>query len=191
MEELFWPKIWPAVISALVAITLFFLSQWFLSRRNSIELRTQKLEELYLAVNDLSNKHAVRFELVRNITNGDTSILDDPEHTHKLYLLDINKQILMFVRLYFPELEETHIELFHGNREITERIYMLLEHGQIDQEEFIATFVSFGEHLQAIEAEIINNKKKLVGENILPLKHKRAISSKPNQRQDDTATAST
>ncbi|MBO2701881.1 hypothetical protein [Shewanella algae] len=190
MEELFGTKTLPAIISALVAIALFFLSQWFLSRRNSIELRTQKLEELYLAVNDLSNKHAVRFELVRSITQGDRSILEDPEHTHKLYLLDINKQILMFVRLYFPELEATHIELFHGNREITNKIYNLLEHGRIEQEDFIATFVSFGDHLRAMEDEIINNKKRLVGESIIPTKHKRSSHNKSSQQDASEAGAS-
>lgn len=178
MEELLGPKTLPAIISALVAIALFFLSQWLLSRRNAIELKTQKLEELYLAVNTLSNKHAVRFEMIRNITNGDSSVLDDPEYTYKLYLLDINKQILMFVRLYFPELQETHVELFNGNREITERIYALLEHGNIDQEEFIATFVSFGDHLRAMEDEIIINKKRLVGENLIPLRHRRSLSNR-------------
>ncbi|GAB1152544.1 MAG: hypothetical protein WStaPseu_26730 [Shewanella algae] len=190
MEELLGSKMLPAIISAFVAIALFFLSQWFLSRRNSIELRTKKLEELYLAVNDLSNKHAVRFEMIRNITHGDNSILEDPEHTHKLYLLDINKQILMYVRLYFPELQETHIELFHGNREITEKIYMLLEHGQIDQEEFISTFVSFGNYLRAIEDEIINNKKRLVGENILPIRHARSSHNKSSQQDASEAGTS-
>jgi len=190
MEELFGPKTLPTVISAFVAITVFFLSQWFLSRRNSIELRTKKLEELYLAVNELSNKHAVRFELIRNITNGDSSILDNPEHTHKLYLLDINKQILMFVRLYFPELQATHIELFHGNGEITNKIYNLLEHGKIDQEDFIGTFVSFGDHLSAMENEIINNKKRLVGESIIPTKHKRSSHNKSSQQDASEAGAS-
>jgi len=178
MEEFIGPKVLPALISALVAIALFFISQWFLSRRNSVELRTKKLEELYLAVNDLSNKHAVRFEIVRNITNGDNSILEDPEHTHKLYLLDINKQIIMYVRLYFPELEKTHIELFHGNSEITEKIYLLLNHGEIEQEDFISIFVSFGSYLRAMEEEIINNRESLVGATLWPRKHKRSTHNK-------------
>ena len=190
MDELINLKVFPALISAFVAIAIFFLSQWFLSRRNSVELRTKKLEELYLTVNELSNKHAVRFEMVRNITHGDDSILSDPEYTHKLYLLDINKQILMYVRLYFPELEKTHIALFHENRNITEKIHFLLENGHIDQEEFIATFVGFGEHLRAIESEIINNKKRLVGENILPKRHKRSVHNKSSQQDASEAVAS-
>jgi len=100
-------------------------------------------------------------------------ILDDPEHTHKIYLLDINKKILMYVRLYFPELKDTHIELFHGNRLIIEKIYELLEEGKIDQEEFIQVFVNFGNYIKRMEEEIITNRNTLIKDNILPAKYKR------------------
>lgn len=175
-------KLLPALISAFIAIFLFFVSQWFLSRRNSIELRIKKLEELYLAVNELSDQHAIRFEKIRTISNGDRSYLNDPEHIVKLYLHDINKKIIMFVRLYFPELAETHQALFHANREITNQIYNLLESNKVEQEEFIATFVSLGDFIRNLEGEIIENKKLLVGQNILPMKYKRSVHNQSIKR---------
>lgn len=173
MVELLNSSILSAIISAIVAVTIFFISQWILSRRSTVELRTKKLEELYLSLNELSNSHAVRFEIIRNISGGKRDILDDPEHTHKIYLLDINKKILMYVRLYFPELKDTHIELFHGNRLIIEKIYELLEEGKIEQEEFIQVFVNFGNYIKRMEEEIITNRNTLIKDNILPEKYKR------------------
>ena len=180
MELFLDPKALSAIISAFVAIMLFFVSQWFLSRRNSVELRTTKLEDLYLSINDLSNQHAIRFEKIRAISNGDRSYLDDPEHILKLYLHDINKSILMFVRLYFPQLTETHQALFRANSQISQAIFEIIEEKEIDSEAFILLFVSFGDHLRAIEEEIIENRKVLVGENILPMKYKRISHNHAN-----------
>jgi len=70
MAELLNSSILSAIISAIVAVTIFFISQWILSRRSTVELRTKKLEELYLSLNELSNSHAVRFEIIRNISGG-------------------------------------------------------------------------------------------------------------------------
>ena len=178
MDNILNSKILPVAISAFIAIFIFFISQWFLSRRNSVEFRTKKLEELYLTVNELSNQHAVRFEKIRTIANGDRSYLDDPEHIIKLYLYDINKQIIMFIRLYFPELSKTHQALFHANKEISNKIFSLTENNEINQEEFISVFVDFGDYLRDLESEIIENRKILVGENILPVAYKRQSHNK-------------
>lgn len=154
-------------------------------------MRTKKLEKLYLAVNKLSSLHAVRFEKVRAISNGDSSYLDDPKHIVKLYLTDINKHLIMYIRLYFPELEKTHISLFHANREVSDKIYALVERGEIEQEDFIETFIEFGDHLRDFECEIIENRKVLVGENILPMKYQRKSHNESSQQDACEASAAT
>jgi uncharacterized membrane protein YfbV (UPF0208 family) len=57
-----------AVSTAMVAILVVFLTQWILGRRARTELLTNKLEELYLALNEVST-HSVSgkwFTFVRN-----------------------------------------------------------------------------------------------------------------------------
>ena len=92
------PNMISAIISAIVALLVVFISQWLLIKRSSIELKTKKLEELYLILNRLSSQHVVRFERTIKISEGELDSTDNPDYIEKLYFLDINRDILMYVR---------------------------------------------------------------------------------------------
>ncbi|WP_444956758.1 hypothetical protein [Microbulbifer sp. ZKSA002] len=171
MEELLGSRLLPAIIAALVAILVFFLSQYFLARRNSVELKTTKLEELYLVLNELANEHTTRIGRITTIVNGDRTYLDDPEHVVKLYLHDHNKKILMYVRLFFPALISAYREMYQVNKEVTKNIKELIYEGKGDQQKTLDIFKRFSATIKRLEAEIVYNKKTLVGENIRPVRH--------------------
>jgi len=174
VEQIISTSTLPAIISALIAILIFFVSQWFLARKTAIELKTKKLEELYLALNELSVQHVVRFERVRAIANGDRTYLDDPKHAVTLYLNDLNKQIIMFVRLYFPKLAKSHQALFRANQKVNDFIFQVMQTESVDSEVMIKSFLDFGGYIGAMESELIDNRKLLVGENVFPRLYKKS-----------------
>lgn len=51
-----------AVLAAIVAVLVTVLTQWILGRRARTELLTKKLEELYLALNEISAHSDKRVE---------------------------------------------------------------------------------------------------------------------------------
>lgn len=163
-----------ALISASVAILILVLSQWILARRNRREFLTKKIEELYLLLNQLGEQNVVRFELILNLANKNFKTkLSDTEPTTKSYALDINKKIVMLIRLYFSKLSTTHQSLFKANREINRILHKLRSGEDTNDTEVQDAFLEFTVQLRNLEEEIIQNLNTLTKNNVIPRYYKR------------------
>jgi hypothetical protein len=165
-----------AFISAAVALIVVVLSQWALSRRNRKDFLTNKLEELYLLVNEIGEHNVERFELLVKLSNGKRKFDDtNSEETVRIYGLDINKKIVMLIRLYFPKLALTHQKTFQANRNINQLIFNLNNGDKTDSAEIDNVLSEFINLLKQFEDEIIQNKDILIKSSILPQIYKKTV----------------
>src|ERR1700741_4801427 len=98
-----------AALAAIVALAVTILTQWILGRRSRTELLTKKLEELYLALNDVSAHSVKRVEEALPLATA--TPFDRPQISGgsvERQGLDLHKRIVMLVRLYFPKLQAAH-----------------------------------------------------------------------------------
>jgi len=152
-----------ALISASVAIMLLVLSQWVLSRRNRKEFLTNKLEELYLLINQLGEHNWERYELLVKLAVGETKYDEsNAKETRRISGLFSNRKIVMLIRLYFPKLTSTHQAFSQVNSSIDFYLY-----NGMDSNVEVVLF-EFEERLRSLEEEIIQNKDILVKSNLLP-----------------------
>jgi hypothetical protein len=177
-----------ALISAAVAIVILVLSQWALSRRSRKELLTSKLEELYLLINQVGERNVERFELFVKLANKEIKFNDiNVNETIKIYGLDINKKIVMLIRLYFPQLSATHQKFFDANRKINKLIYDLSHDKETNDNEVNTIFFEYLDLLKIFEEEIIQNKDVLVKAYLFPRIYKKLHNS-ANSANTKTST---
>jgi hypothetical protein len=113
-----------AFLAAFVAIVVAVLTQWILGRRTRTELLTKKLEELYLALNEVSAHNVKRLEEALPLANA--TPFSKPKITGgsvERQGLDLHKKIVMLVRLYFPHLSNAHQEVFRRNSAVNVLIH--------------------------------------------------------------------
>ena len=163
-----------AVLAAVVALSVAVLTQWTLGRRARTELLTKKLEELYLALNEVSAHNLKRFEEARPLASATPftkpSIAGSSVERQGL---DLHKRIVMLVRLYFPKLSAAHQEVFRRNSSVNALIYEA-EHGpRLSEDRLVALSGAYRDAVVAMEEEIIRNRRVLVKDYLLPLRYKR------------------
>lgn len=163
-----------AVLAALVAFIVALLTQWILGRRARTELFTKKLEELYLALNEVSAHNAKRVEEALPLTSATpfskpTIIGGSVERQG----LDIHKKIVMLVRLYFPQLSKAHQEVFRFNSAINMLIYEAETGPPLSEAQFMALCGAYRDAAVAMEDEIIKNRRVLVKDFLLPYRYRR------------------
>lgn len=170
-----------AVFAAVVALLVALLTQWILGRRARTELLTKKLEELYLALNEVSAHNVKRVEEALPLT------LATPFSKPKIsggsverLGLDLNKKIVMLVRLYFPQLSTAHQEVFRFNSEVNMLIYEAETGPPLSEDKFIALCVVYRDAVVAMEEEMIKNRRVLVKDFLLPRRYSRE-TIKPTQ----------
>ena len=108
-----------ATLTAAVAFLVAALTQWILGLRARTELLTKKLEELYLALNEVSAHSVKRVEEATPLISA--SIFNKPAITGgsvERQGLDLHKKIVMLVPLYFPQLSAAHQEVFLCNSNV-------------------------------------------------------------------------
>ena len=166
-----------AVISGAVALIVVCITQWALSRRAIRELRTAKLEELYLALNQAASDNLERYCIVtEGLTDPDkraSAAITDP----KIYGGDLNKKMIMYIRLYFPRLAHGHQKMFNTQRWINDLIYKIHSATPPERSQIDSAFEGYGACIRELEEEIVSNQRLLIDRPILPRRYKRPSSS--------------
>ncbi|MCA9233238.1 MAG: hypothetical protein H6716_29790 [Polyangiaceae bacterium] len=148
-----------AMLAALVAVIVALLTQWILGRRARTDFLTRKLEELYLALNEVSAHNVKRAEEVLPYAATGMHHLQKPGGSSvERQALDLHKRIVMLVRLYFPKLSSTHQRVFRRNSRVHDLIHRIESGMPSSEEELVRLSGSYGEALAAMEQEIIANR---------------------------------
>lgn len=150
------------------------LTQWILGRRARTELLTNKLEELYLALNEVSAHSVKRVEeAIPLITATPFTKPNISGSSVTRHGLDLHKKIIMLVRLYFPKLSEAHQEVFRCNSEVNALIYEAEVGPPLSEENLIASSGACRDACVAMEEELIKNRRVLVKDHLFPVRYKR------------------
>ncbi|WP_147319017.1 hypothetical protein [Cognatiluteimonas weifangensis] len=157
-----------AALAALVAVTVALLTQWILGRRARTDLLTKKLEELYLALNEVSAHNVKRAEEVLPYAASGMHRIQKPVGSSvKRQALDLHKRIVMLVRLYFPKLSSTHQRVFRWNSRVNELIHRIESGIPSSEKELLQLSGAYGDALAAMEQEIITNRRLLTKDGLL------------------------
>lgn len=170
-----------AVLAALVALLVAVLTQWILGRRARTELLTKKLEELYLALNDVSAHSVKRVEETLPLISA--TPFTKPTITGgsvERQGLDLHKKIVMLVRLYFPQLSAAHQDVFRCNSNVNMLIYEAETGPPLSEDRLFALSGAYRDAVVAIEEELIRNRRVLVKDYLLPVRYRRE-AIKPTQ----------
>lgn len=163
-----------AILAALVAVFVTILTQWILGRRARTDLLTKKLEELYLALNQASAQNVERFTAAMKFVGAHPAAYgEDRSAEIPHYALDLQKKIIMYVRLYFPQLSAAHHSVFIKNREINELIDDVENGHFVFPERLKEVSFQYGDALKIMEGEIIENRALLVNDHVLPRRFRR------------------
>jgi hypothetical protein len=162
-----------AVLAATVAVLVAALTQWILGRRARTELLTKKLEELYLALNEVSAHNLKRVEEALPLAAA--SPFNKPKISGgsvERQGLDLHKKIVMLVRLYFPALSTTHQAVFRHNSAVNTLIYNAESGPPLSEEQLLQLSGAYRDAFVAMEEEIILNRRLLVRDHLLPVRYK-------------------
>ncbi|WP_162488482.1 hypothetical protein [Azospirillum lipoferum] len=156
-----------AIIAASVAIIVFALTQFITNRRERSKLLTQKLEELYILVNEVFEKNADRCERYKAASLGDEDALGYFIKTHstEVYGHSRAKKIIMYIRLYFPELTYVHQHAFKAEAKVNHALYKIHTGSMESFDKIFELSGAFGQLMRLMEKEIIENYAKLVRAN--------------------------
>ena len=163
-----------AGLAAVLALLVTLLTQWILGRRARTELLTKKLEELNLALNEVSAHNVKRVEEAFPLTSA--TPFSKPKISGgsvERQGLDLHKKILMLVRLYFPQLSAAHQEIFRFNSGVNMLIYEAEAGPPLSEDKFIALCGAYRDAVVAMEEEIIKNRGVLVNDFLLPRRYRR------------------
>lgn len=170
-----------AVLAAVVAVLVAILTQWILGRRARTELLTKKLEELYLALNEVSAHTVKRVEealpLLSAMPCTKPTITGSSVERHGL---DLHKKIVMLVRLYFSQLSAVHQEVFRRNSSVNTLIFEAENAPPLSEERLFALSGAYRDAVVAMEEEIILNRRVLVKDHLLPVRY-RCVAIRPTQ----------
>lgn len=158
-----------AGLAAVVAVLVVVLTQWILGRRARTELLTKKLEELYLALNEVSAHSVKRIEEALPLATA--TPLNKPKISGgsvERQGLDLHKKIVMIVRLYFPKLSEAHQAVFRCNSKVNLLIYEAEIGPPLAEEPLLALSGQYRDAVVAMEEELIRNRRVLVKDHLLP-----------------------
>ena len=162
-----------AALAALVAILVALLTQWVLGRRARTELLTKKIEELYLTLNEVSAHNVKRVE--EALPLAISSPLNRPKITGgsvERQGLDLHKKIVMLVRLYFPKLAPAHQVVFRCNSKVNMLIYEAEVGPPLKDEYLMKLSGDYRDALVAMEEEIIENRRVLVKDYLVPTRYR-------------------
>jgi hypothetical protein len=165
-----------AALAALVAVLVAVLTQWVLGRRALTELLTKKLEELYLVLNEISAHNLKRVEEAFPLATA------TPFNKRKIsggsverQGLDLHKKVVMLVRLYFPKLATAHQAVLRHNSEVNMLIYEAESGPPLSDAHLLELSGAYRDALVAMEEELIENRRILVQDHILPGRYKHAV----------------
>ncbi|HEX3856743.1 MAG TPA: hypothetical protein VHY30_05540 [Verrucomicrobiae bacterium] len=153
-----------AVIAASVSLMVFAVSQFLTRRRERTQFLTPKLEELYLLLNKVSEDNAKFFGLVYLSSQGDKRSIEELASVDDLELYGERtaKKIIMYIRLYFPQLSRIHQLLFAAQSKLNHLIFHLHTNKPSDLEDVVDASGRVGHFIRLMEEEIIRNRNQLL-----------------------------
>ena len=166
-----------AALAALVAVLVAVLTQWVLGRRSRTELLTKKLEELYLVLNEISAHNLKRVEEALPLATA--TPFNRPKITGgsvERQGLDLHKKVIMLVRLYFPKLATAHQAVFRWNSAVNMLIYEAETGPRLSDARLLELSGAYRDASVAMEEELIENRRILVKDHILPVRYKHAVN---------------
>ena len=166
-----------AIIAAAIAIMVFTLTQYLTAKRSRTQFLLPKLEELYLLVNDVAKNNARVYKLLKFSLEGDPVALKEVETTDEieLYGHEKAKQIIMYIRLYFPHLATVHQQLFAAQRDLNNLLYLISTSTPPNINDVVNASGQVSNYLRLMEQEIIDNRDILLKERILRGKYRSAL----------------
>ena len=163
-----------ALIAASVALVLFILTQFLGRKKERAQFLTPKLEELYLLLNEVAEHNVSVFRMMHHSLNGDIqakqkiNALDDLDaYGHRTA-----KRIIMYIRLYFPQLSKIHQLMFAAQREVNNLIFEMNSGEPPTLENVISASGRVGHFIRLMEGEIIRNRDKLLSDHIFPKRYR-------------------
>lgn len=163
-----------AVIAAAVALLVFTITQMITRKREATQLLLPKLEQLYLLLNDLSEQNARMSKLYYLAVEGDAEARRKLNETDDLvsYGLDRAKKIIMYIRLYFPNLSKIHQLLFAAEHQLNALRFEAGSANPPKQMDLLLAAGRVGHFLRLMEEEIIDNRDVLVKSNSFPRRYR-------------------
>jgi len=161
-------------ITACVTIFVVVITQWILSRRARSELLTKKLEELYLVLNESSVHNVSRIEAAIPLASATPFTKENvSDSLVGIQGMDLQKKIIMYVRLYFPRLLPAYKLMYTANNEVN-RIITDAESGpNLSEEKLRNTTAVYGDAIRDMEFEIVENRAMHVKEAIFSIRYKK------------------
>jgi len=163
-----------AVIAGSVAVIVFAFTQFLTVKRARAELLVPKLEELYLLVNEAAAANVTICAVALRVLDGDDAArkkilaLDDLD----LYGHRLAKKIIMYIRLYFPQLSRIHQLMFAAQGKQNELLFALHTTHPPKLAEMVEAGGMVAHFLRLFEAEIVNNRDSLIGDRIFHRRYK-------------------
>ncbi|HAT8521976.1 TPA: hypothetical protein I7190_27680 [Vibrio vulnificus] len=150
-----------AAISAVVAVSVVLLTQWFLSRRSKVEFLRGKLEELYLLVLEVTEKQSERYSgfLKHHATNTSDDWNSGARDIEQMYL-----KIQMYQSLYFRALNKKYLVCYHHHASLNSIIYNFITSEITDPEhdDMCQRFADAYHALTDLRKDIDTNYDKLI-----------------------------
>jgi hypothetical protein len=163
-----------AIIAASVALVVFTITQAIARKRDAVQLLLPKLEQVYLLLNDLSEENVRIFKLYHFAMEGNEEAqkklndMDDLKH----YGLDRGKKIVMYIRLYFPQLAQIHQLLFAAEHIQNMLYYAARSDNPPAIDDILDAGGQVGHFIRLMEQEMIENRDVLLKANWLPRRYK-------------------
>jgi len=152
-----------AFISASVALLVAAVTQIALSRRAKRDLLTKKLEEFYLLLNEVSSESLNRYMEIRKSYFEPERTKSEDFWMQYVKGLDVQKKVVMYARLYFPQLSTAYEALSVAQSRLHELEKKRLTDAPPAVEEFMKAYSQYIDCLGVLENMIVSNKALLTG----------------------------
>lgn len=167
-----------AVIAASVAVIVFAVTQFLTAKRNRASFLVPKLEELYLTLNEMTADNAIVCTLaIKAIDRNEEALLNlRGMNELDLYGHRTAKRILLYIRLYFPQLSLIHKRLYAARQAVSGLVFKVVT-GQMppmaDMLKAAGLVTHFG---RLMEAEIVSNRDSLIGDRFWPPRYRQSTA---------------
>ena len=164
-----------AILAASVALFVFAVTQFLTHKKDRTQFLTSKLEGLYSSVNEVSRDNANVVKLICLSIEGDTRTrakvydLDEGD----LYGHNLAKQIIMCIRLYFPELSSIHQQLFAAQRDLNNIVFTFFTDNPPNARSVLLAGGHVGHFVRLMEEEIVSNRDYLTRKFLFPRRYRK------------------
>jgi len=171
-----------ATIAASVAFIVFALTQLLTAKRGRAQQLTPKLEALYLLINKVAADNAsVCTEAFKAICGDSSAVLKIKNMDHlDLYGHRTAKEIIMYIRLYFPRLGRIHQLMFAAQKELNDLLFEVCAEHPPSMPDMLEAAGMVSHFLRLMESEIVNNRDALIGDKLWPRRYRECSEAELN-----------